>query len=145
MAAGTIETLVGSQRPIAIVDDNSDDLFQLQHELKFLFGETPVLSFSNGLALLNYLQHPLSEKERPALILLDLHMDKVNGLRTLEFLRAHGTLADIPVVIVSGTKDTRDMLATYRSGAKGFLHKPLVRGELIKALRGRPQQIETRF
>lgn len=139
MAAGTIETLVGSQRPIAIVDDNSDDLFALEREIRFLFGETPVLSFSSGQALLNYLQHALSPHERPALILLDLHMGKVGGLRTLEFLRAQGTLDDIPVVIVSGTQDRRDMLATYRSGAKGFLHKPLVRGELIRTLRGRPQ------
>ncbi|MEZ0225463.1 MAG: response regulator [Alphaproteobacteria bacterium] len=132
---GQVSALLGTKRPIAVVDDNSDDQFFLRRELNFLFGEMPVITFPNGAALLHYLQDHFDE-ERPWLILLDLHMTGMDGFRTLEFLHAKKGLNDIPVVVVSGTLDRREMQAAFGYGARAFLPKPISRWDFIKILNG---------
>jgi CheY-like chemotaxis protein len=121
-------------RPIAVVDDNSDDQFFLTRELHFLFGERPVITFHNGAALLHYMQDHFDDSERPWLILLDLHMTVMDGLRTMEFIHRRNSLAGIPIVIVSGTRDGREISAAFRHGARGFLRKPVSRLEIMKLL-----------
>lgn len=132
---GQVSALLGTRRPIAVVDDNSDDQFFLRRELNFLFGEMPVITFPNGAALLHYLQDHFDE-ERPWLILLDLHMAGMDGFRTLEFLHARKGLNDIPVVVVSGTLDRREIQAAFGYGAQAFLPKPISRWDFIKILNG---------
>lgn len=133
--SGQVNALLGTRRPIAVVDDNSDDQFFLRRELNFLFGEMPVITFPNGAALLHYLQDHFGE-ELPWLILLDLHMTGMDGFRTLEFLHARKGLNDIPVVVVSGTLDRREKQAAFGYGARAFLPKPLSRWDFIKILNG---------
>jgi CheY-like chemotaxis protein len=130
---GSVQALLGTKRPIAVVDDNSDDQFFLKRELNFLFGETPVITFPNGAALLHYLQDHYDE-ERPWLILLDLHMAGMDGFRTLEFLHARKGLNDIPVVVVSGTLDRHEIRAAFGYGARAFLPKPISRWDFLKIL-----------
>lgn len=130
---GSVQALLGTKRPIAVVDDNSDDQFFLKRELHFLFGDMPVITFPNGAALLHYLQDHYDE-DRPWLILLDLHMTGMDGFRTLEFLKGHKGLSEIPVVVVSGTLDRREMKAAVGRGAKAFLPKPLSRWDFIRLL-----------
>jgi CheY-like chemotaxis protein len=132
---GNIEALLNTKRPIAVVDDNSDDQFFLKRELNFLFGEMPVITFQNGASLLHYLQDHFDE-DRPWLILLDLHMAGMDGFRTLEFRHARKGLNDIPVVVVSGTLDKREIMAAFGYGARAFLPKPLSRWDFIKVLNG---------
>ncbi len=137
-ALGSIDALRGTKRPIAVVDDNSDDQFFLRRELSFLFGEMPVITFANGAALLHYLQDHCDD-ERPWLILLDLHMTGMDGLRTLEFLHGRKALNDIPIVVVSGTTDKREVHAAFGYGARAFLPKPLSRWDFVKLLNGGPR------
>jgi two-component system, response regulator len=132
---GSIDAVLGTKRPIAVVDDNGDDQFFLRRELNFLFGEMPVITFANGAALLHYLQDHY-EDERPWLILLDLHMAGMDGLRTLEFMHGREGLDDIPVVVVSGTLDRREVHAAFGYGARAFLPKPLSRWDFIRILNG---------
>jgi CheY-like chemotaxis protein len=130
---GAVQSLLATKRPIAVVDDNSDDQFFLKRELRFLFGEMPVITFPDGAGLLHYLQDHYDE-ERPWLILLDLHMAGMDGFRTLEFLHSKKLLSDIPVVVVSGTLDRNEMRAAFGHGAKAFLPKPISRWDFIKIL-----------
>jgi CheY-like chemotaxis protein len=130
---GSVQAVLGTKRPIAVVDDNNDDQFFLRRELNFLFGEMPVIVFANGASLLHYLQEHYDE-ERPWLILLDLHMAGMDGFRTLEFLHARKGLNDIPVVVVSGTLDKREIRAAFGYGARAFLPKPISRWDFIKIL-----------
>ncbi|TAL38783.1 MAG: response regulator [Alphaproteobacteria bacterium] len=142
---GRVNAMLGTRRPIAVVDDNSDDQFFLRRELNFLFGEMPVIAFPNGAALLHYLQDHFDE-ERPWLILLDLHMAGMDGFRTLEFLHGRKGMNDIPVVVVSGTLDRREVQAAFGYGAKAFLPKPISRWDFIKILNGnfKPHQATRR-
>lgn len=139
---GSVHAMLGTKRPIAVVDDNSDDQFFLRRELHFLFGEMPIITFPNGAALLHYLQDHYDD-ERPWLILLDLHMAGMDGFRTLEFLHGRKGLTDIPVVVVSGTLDKREIHAAFGYGARAFLPKPLSRWDFIKILNGGFKPVQT--
>ena len=61
----------------------------------------------------------------PCLVLLDLNLPGMNGLQLLEELRSVEQPPTIPVVILSTSKNPRDLAACYRLGAAGYLCKPL--------------------
>jgi CheY-like chemotaxis protein len=122
------------RRPIAIVDDDADDRQALKRELLFLLGDQPVIGFPSGDALINFLQEHPNESEKPGLILLDLRMAGIGGLRTLKYLHSHSALSEIPVMVVSGSRDVIELSHALRYGARAVLQKPLSRYEFIKAL-----------
>jgi len=66
----------------------------------------------------------LAAREQPELILLDLYMPELDGLATLEVLRK--TAPDIPVIVISGTDDIRDVVEALRRGATDYLTKPIL-------------------
>lgn len=136
MAPASIKMQMDPARPIAVVDDNSDDQFFLEREIQFLFGERKILTFRNGTSLLHYLQEHAGQ-DLPSLVLLDLHMAGIDGFSILEYMRSRIRFAAIPVVVVSGTLDKLDVREAMRCGATAFLPKPLSRGDFIKILSGK--------
>lgn len=127
--------------PIFIVDDNEDDQFFLGHEIKALFGEAPVRVFKNGMRLIDYFyeihrfgRFHNDKNEIPRLILMDLYMPGMDGLLALRRLRKDLRLPDIPVVIISNTKDVHEIHKAYEYGANAFLSKPFSRQEFIQAI-----------
>lgn len=135
--AGSVSAVEASARPVVVVDDNLDDKEFLRHELGFLFGETPVITFFSGNALIAYLQAHPQPRDLPRMILLDLHMTGIDGMRVLEFLHTHKKFADIPVIVVSGTNDSAKIHAALAAGAQAFLQKPVSRRDIIDVLHGR--------
>jgi len=123
--------------PIVIVDDDTDDQLLLWREVKFLFGDFPVKTFTNGRDFMEYLDKETKleaeefKKQKPRLILLDLHMPKMDGFKTLEKLRASAAVADIPVVVVSSTRSDDEITAARSRGAHAFLSKPFSRDQWV--------------
>lgn len=66
----------------------------------------------------------LAERKHPDLILLDLYMPELDGLTTLNLLRE--TAPEIPVIVISGTDDIRDVVEALRRGASDYLTKPIL-------------------
>lgn len=84
----------------------------------------------DGQAALDYLgwptaQHPVSERPRPDLILLDLRLPKVDGLEVLHRMKSDPRLREIPTVILTTSQAESDVLAAYRDGAGSYLVKPV--------------------
>lgn len=136
-ATGAMKHASAAQRPVAIVDDNDDDRLLLRREMSFLFGEAPILTFMNGTDLVRYLDTHIRANERPQIIFLDLHMGGMDGLMTLEYLQGRLSMADIAVILVSGTQDTEQVRAALESGAQAFLPKPVSRWDMIRVLQGK--------
>ena len=78
----------------------------------------------------------LALRERPALILMDLSLPRVDGLAATRRLRQHGELRNIPIVAVSA-HDTTDFHAeAMAAGCSEYVTKPIDFDELEKVLRG---------
>lgn len=70
----------------------------------------------------------------PRLILLDLHMPVLDGLEVLRRLRKTGAWADVPVLFLTASGLTDDMVEARRLGARGYLVKPVRLSNLVASV-----------
>lgn len=70
----------------------------------------------------------------PRVVLLDLRLPKVDGFEVLRQLRSDAVLKLIPVVVLTSSKEDRDVVESYRLGANSFVPKPVEFGEFSDAV-----------
>jgi CheY-like chemotaxis protein len=70
----------------------------------------------------------------PVVVLLDNHMPKVNGLEVLKIMKADVRLRMIPVVVLTSSRETPDLLEFYRHGVNAYVVKPVGFAEFMKAI-----------
>ncbi len=87
--------------------------------LEFLLG-------SNG-------KGPTIRMEQLAVVLLDLKLPKVNGLEVLRRLRADPRTKRLPVVILTSSKEEKDLVGAYDSGANSYVQKPVEFADFVRA------------
>jgi CheY-like chemotaxis protein len=84
----------------------------------------------DGVAALTSLQ----DGADPDLILLDINLPRMNGLELLGELRAAGTLARVPVIIISTEGEDHDIARGLEAGARAYLRKPFRAQQLWEAI-----------
>jgi two-component system response regulator len=122
-----------SNKPILLVEDNPDDEALTLRALKKNKISNEVVVAHDGTEALEFLQgngHPL-----PALILLDLKLPKVNGLEVLRCVRADSRTHLLPVVILTTSKEERDLTSSYDLGANSYICKPVDFAQFTEAVR----------
>ncbi len=110
-------TMATEARRILVVDDNDMNRMLLRHILEGE-GSDEIIEAGNGLEALG-----LMKESRIDLLLLDVRMPIMDGEETLKQLKQDASFSDIPVILISGTKDELTERC-LRLGAAGFASKP---------------------
>lgn len=109
--------------PILLVEDDAVDAMTVERALTDIRVTNRVHTVSDGLAALEYLREPGSE--RPGIILLDLNMPRMNGIELLKVLKSDESLRKIPVVVLTTSSDDRDRVNSFDLGVAGYMIKPV--------------------
>jgi len=73
--------------------------------------------------------------ENPAVLLLDLKLPKVDGLEVLQQIKADDAFKMIPVVVLTSSREEKDMVASYRLGVNAYVVKPVDFHEFVNAIK----------
>jgi CheY-like chemotaxis protein len=138
-------TEISDRRPatILVVEDNEDDIFALKLAFRRAGIEIPLQVVTDGQQALDYMSgvgsfgnrnaHPL-----PELIFLDLKLPFFTGHEILRWIRAQPAFAQLPVIVLSGSDESRDRKEAEANGATGYEVKPISREVLIHSLNAAP-------
>lgn len=126
-------------KKILLVDDSANDVELTLAALSEHKVANEVIVFSDGAEVLDYLhcRGKFSERARvnPAFILLDLKMPKVDGLEVLRELKGSDEFRTIPIVVLTSSREERDLVESYRLGVNAYVVKPVEFTQFMSAVR----------
>ncbi|MGZ4732413.1 MAG: response regulator [Terriglobales bacterium] len=118
------------QIEILLVEDNPDDVELTLHALRKEKLANSIHVARDGEEALEFLFNNGKHSARasqppPKLILLDLKLPKVDGMEVLKRLKDDARTKTIPVVILTASKEERDLVSSYNLGANSYIQKPV--------------------
>ena len=125
---------------ILLVEDNSSDALLTTHALEKCKLANRIHIARDGEEALDFLFCRGDFAERnpnaiPQLVLLDLKLPKVDGVEVLRQLKADPRTRSIPVVVLTTSKEERDLMQTYQLGVNSYIQKPVNFAEFQNAVR----------
>lgn len=116
-----------SQVPVDIllVEDNPDDAELTLHALRKAKLANEIHVLRDGAEALDFLHGPQATQSKPRVILLDLKLPKVSGLEVLKRLKADPATSKIPVVVMTSSREDRDVEEAYKLGVNSYVVKPV--------------------
>jgi len=124
---------------VLMVEDSEEDLQLALRAFKKANLLNHVQVVRDGAEALDYIFcQNLHEKRRiedtPRVVLLDLKLPKVDGLEVLQRIKSDPRTKIIPVVVLTSSKEHRDILASYEMGANSYIVKPVAFDGFAKAM-----------
>ena len=115
---------------ILLVEDNPTDVELTLRALKKNNLTNKVHVVTDGAEALDYLFATGTYKEReidkkPKVVLLDLKLPKVDGLEVLKKIKSDERTRDIPVVVLTSSKEEQDRIESYKLGVNSYIVKPV--------------------
>ena len=127
-----------TERVILLVEDSPRDEELALRALRKGGITNEVAVARDGAEALDYLfaigVHEGRTVDLPTVVLLDIKMPKIDGIEVLRRIRADERTKLVPVVLLTSSKEERDLLAAYTSGANSFVRKPVEFGEFTNAI-----------
>jgi CheY-like chemotaxis protein len=124
---------------ILLVDDSIDDVELAVSVMSTYWPAEKIMVVHDGADAGDYLYRRGAYAGRgpgePALILLDIKMPKVDGLELLRALKSDERLKVIPVVMLTSSREERDVRDSYNLGSNAYVVKPLVFAEFQDTVR----------
>lgn len=124
---------------ILLVEDSLEDATLVIRSLKKNNLGNSLLHLSDGAEALEFIfakgkYESRNVEDKPKLILLDLKMPKVNGLQVLKAIKTDERTKSIPVVIMTSSREDKDLVESYKLGVNGFVVKPVSFDNFAKAV-----------
>lgn len=116
---------------ILLVEDNLIEIVKLKRAISHLEMDHDVVEAENGEVALELLK---DNKVNPDIILLDLNMPKMNGLEFLAIVRNDKNLRHLPIIILTTSSNSMDLMEAYRLGVSGYILKPLKYDDYMKKI-----------
>lgn len=124
---------------ILLVEDSANDVEIMLAALEENRLANEVIVVRDGQEALDYLYRQgvwrLRTEGHPAVVLLDLKLPRVDGLQVLETVKSDPDLRAIPVVMVTSSRQERDLIQSYNLGVNAYVVKPLEFEDFVAALR----------
>lgn len=125
-------------RKILLAEDNPDDAELTLFGLRTMAPALEVDVVRDGLEVLAYLgandPGAVTPSALPSLILLDVKMPRMDGLAVLAAIKRHPDLRRIPVVMLTSSREPRDIAESYDLGANAYLVKSMELDDFIAAI-----------
>jgi len=123
---------------IMLIEDNPADVRLTQEALKEASVRNRLTVATDGAQAMAMLRHetPYGSCPRPDFILLDLNLPRKDGRQVLAEIKADERLRQIPVVVLTTSQATEDVLQSYDLQAAGFITKPVDLDEFLAVIAG---------
>ena len=108
---------------ILLVEDDRVDVLSVKRALKDIDASNPLDVVGNGEEALAFLRNKANQK--PAIILLDLNMPKMNGIEFLQILKRDDELKMIPVIVLTTSSEEQDRIDSFNLSVAGYIVKPV--------------------
>lgn len=117
---------------ILLIEDDQIEVMKLRRSISKLGMEHEFVEARNGEEALKILS---TTDHLPDLIFLDLNMPKINGIEFLKILKADEVLRYLPTVILTTSKNKKDVKECYKIGVAGYILKPLKYDEYVDKIK----------
>ncbi len=126
--------------PVLLVEDDLVDVKMIKRAFQQHKLTNPLYVCPNGADALAFLRHegayaPPAKAPRPGLILLDVNMPIMNGLEFLAEAKSDPALKNIPVIVLTSSKEESDRLQSYELGIAGYIAKPADFPRFLEAIK----------
>ncbi len=122
-----------SSKPILLVEDDNVDAVTVRRALKDLNVPNGLIHQLDGKDALEYLRS--GSNKTPCVILLDLNMPKMNGLDFLKIIKKDEELKQIPVIVMTASKDERDKMESFNFSVAGYIIKSADYKKFVESLK----------
>ncbi len=116
---------------VLLVEDDDIDIENVKRGFQKTNITNPLFIAKDGVEALEVLEKGI---EFPLLILLDLKMPRMGGLEFLQRIRADKRWQRIPVVVLTSSKDEKDLIDAYKYNVAGYVIKPIEFGDFVEVL-----------
>ena len=124
---------------ILLAEDNEHDVELTLNALAENRLANEVVVVRDGAEALDYLYrrggYRLREEGNPVVLLLDLKMPKVDGLEVLRQVKQDDALRQMPVVMLTSSREESDLVESYRLGVNAYVVKPVEVSRFVEAVR----------
>lgn len=126
---------------ILLVEDSEADTHLIKKAFQSMKIANDLHAYNNGKLALEYLidKAENAPHELPDIILLDINMPQISGRNFLKQVKLLDSLVHIPVIMLTGSSNQKDIVDFYRLGASSYLVKPIEFEnflEIVKAIEG---------
>jgi CheY-like chemotaxis protein len=123
------------QVTILMVEDDAGHARLIERNIRRAGVCNEIVHVSDGGSALDSIARGLAGNSKPLLVLLDLNLPDMSGVRILEHLKASDALRRVPVIVLTTTDDEREIQRCYDLGANVYITKPVDYGQFATAIR----------